>query len=395
MYIMITDKLSRELIIKTNTAGIIKDVSANCFDILGYKKKDLLKTCILEYTRESILNDCKKEISFLNKDNSFSILDTRSRSIYKNNKRIGFCYSMINVSEYKEKENENKTIKNILKKSRDIIYRLEIKPEIKLTYLSPSIEEQLGYKVEQYYKNPMAVNEKVHPDDYNELKAKLSGNADYSKPIIIRYKHKEGNYIWFEEHVTPIYNEKDEFIAIEGISRNIQERKELEEKLTKLSYRDSLTGLYNRTYFNKELEELNNEKNMEIGVIVCDLDDLKLINDRYGHLQGDKILKKTGELLKNTVKDKGLVARVGGDEFVILLRGNKVDEINNLHEKLKSTFTDYNNKSNLSINISIGFSYNDSSLGITDELFNIADNNMYIDKRNKRDMKNFNSIHNI
>lgn len=391
---MITDKLSRELIIKTNTVGIIKDVSANCFDILGYKEEDLLKTSIAEYTSENILDDCKKVIDFLNKDNSFSILDTRCRSIYKNNKRIGFCYSMINVSEYKEKE-DDKTIKNILKKSRDIIYRLETKPEIKLTYLSPSIEEQLGYKIEQYYKNPMAVYEKVHPDDYEELKAKLSGNANYSKPIILRYKHNKGNYIWFEEHVTPIYNERDEFIAIEGISRNIQERKELEQKLTKLSYRDSLTGLYNRTYFNKELEELHNEKNTEIGVIVCDLDDLKLINDRYGHLQGDEILKKTGELLNKTVKDKGLVARVGGDEFVILLRGDKVDEINNLYKKLKSTFADYNNDSNISINISVGFSYNDNSLGITDELFNIADNNMYRDKRNKKESKYFNSIYNL
>jgi len=86
-------------------------------------------------------------------------------------------------------------------------------------------------------------------------------------------------------------------VVIEGIARDVTERKRMEEKLTYLSLRDALTGLYNRAYFEQEMHRLESGCNDPVGLIVCDVDGLKLINDTLGHEVGDALLIAIGNVL--------------------------------------------------------------------------------------------------
>ncbi len=149
--------------------------------------------------------------------------------------------------------------------------------------------------------------------DKEVMKSKTNKYSEYSSVDV------HGN-LRFEENVkVPVINDDGEVWGIVGISRNITERKLLEEKLRYLSYTDALTGLYNRLSFEEKIAELNHEQYLPLGIVMGDVNGLKLVNDTLGHLEGDKLLKNIAEILENVCQDKGLVFRWGGDEFIILL----------------------------------------------------------------------------
>ena len=100
---------------------------------------------------------------------------------------------------------------------------------------------------------------------------------------------------------------------------DITERKKSEEKLQRLSFHDQLTGLYNRHYFNEEMKRIDTVRQLPIGIIIADLNRLKLINDTYGHTAGDEMLKKAADVLKEACREEDIITRWGGDEFVLLL----------------------------------------------------------------------------
>ncbi|MBM7868333.1 diguanylate cyclase [Heliobacterium gestii] len=108
------------------------------------------------------------------------------------------------------------------------------------------------------------------------------------------------------------------------VRRELEEREKAEEALRFFSLHDALTGTYNRAFFEAELGQVVEEKAGGIGIICCDVDGLKLVNDTLGHSVGDTLLIQTAQILQGVFQEKGIVARMGGDEFVVLLRN--VDE---------------------------------------------------------------------
>ena len=104
-----------------------------------------------------------------------------------------------------------------------------------------------------------------------------------------------------------------------GSFTDIAERKQMEERLIHISMRDGLTGLYNRAYFQEELRRLNDGRYAPIAVIVCDVDGLKLYNDSFGHMMGDRLIKAAADILLQNFRTSDVVARIGGDEFAVIL----------------------------------------------------------------------------
>lgn len=103
-----------------------------------------------------------------------------------------------------------------------------------------------------------------------------------------------------------------------------------------LSYYDVLTGLYNRRYYEMEVKRLDNEKNLPISVIMADLNGLKMINDAFGHQLGDHLLKKAAGCIKSVCRPQDVLARWGGDEFVILLPNTTYEETEKIVEKIST-----------------------------------------------------------
>jgi len=160
---------------------------------------------------------------------------------------------------------------------------------------------------------------------------------------------------------------------------DITDRKKAEEEIKYLSYYDSLTKLYNRMFFEEELRRLDTERNLPISIIVGDVNDLKLTNDIFGHAAGDSLLKKVAEILKKVCRVDSIIARMGGDEFAILLPKTEVEEAEKIITRIKSEFS---REQIVAIKCSISMG-SDTKVNVDQDITNImedADDKMYLEK---------------
>ena len=161
-----------------------------------------------------------------------------------------------------------------------------------------------------------------------------------------------------------------------AVLRDITIRKKLEERLEYLSYNDQLTGLYNRRFYDEELKRLDVKENYPLTIVLGDVNGLKLINDSFGHVIGDELIKKSAQIIKNGCRSQDVVIRLGGDEFVILMPKTDTYEaekiiknINNLAKKEEIQ--------NLDISISFGYETKCHEEEIIQEIFIKAEDYMY------------------
>lgn len=106
-------------------------------------------------------------------------------------------------------------------------------------------------------------------------------------------------------------------------------------KIEALTYKDQLTGLYNRRFFNEELARLNTRENLPLGIIMGDVNGLKLTNDAFGHATGDELLKRTAQILRKLCRAEETIVRLGGDEFAILFPKVNEGEMKHLYNRIK------------------------------------------------------------
>ncbi|MBU3111665.1 diguanylate cyclase domain-containing protein [Clostridium lacusfryxellense] len=380
---------SRELQIVIDSCGMITEITSNCYDILGYTDVEMLDTNIckyLKYTFDDLVHIESTNAEILSKDGIKIFFDISSNHIRNNdNKHYLVHLSLIDISKYKESKNREEMLFRMFSHAKDLICRLELIPEVKFTYLSPSVEDILGYSLEEYKKNPMLPFEIIHPDDREIQLSKVDRKTDFSKLFQARFRHKKGHYLWLEDYIIPYYNKEGQLVAVETITRNIQEKKELEIRLEKLGYHDNLTALFNKNYMLKEIDLLNNKINVPVGILACDLDKLKYINDSLGHSKGDILIKNTAKLLLSTFNSNHIVVRAGGDEFVVIMMDISCHEANGLCSEFQVAINHHNDGNrDMPIHISMGRAYSETSLNVMQHTLDIADSNMYKNKRQKK-----------
>ncbi len=140
-----------------------------------------------------------------------------------------------------------------------------------------------------------------------------------SLPVEFEFEMPSGCKGWVTDSCSPLYDNSGEIIGVIGIVQEISDRKKREQEIVYLNYHDKLTGLYNRAYFEEESKRFNNPKQLPISLICGDLNGLKLINDAFGYEKGDLLLLAITTILKKCCREEDIIARVGGDEFYILL----------------------------------------------------------------------------
>ncbi|MCW3490349.1 diguanylate cyclase domain-containing protein [Dethiobacter alkaliphilus] len=260
----------------------------------------------------------------------------------------------------------------------DLVVHLD--PEGRFSYISPSHKAVLGHDPDELV--GVSAFDFVHPSDRAKIVESFSQFA-HTQTIDrqeFRYRHIKGHYLWLESIANPLYDEHDNITGILVSSRDITARKEMEEQMRRLSLYDTLTGLYNRTYFEQEMRRLQNGRSAPIGIIICDVDGLKLFNDSMGHSVGDDLLRCAAEVIKSCFREEDMVARIGGDEFAVLLPHSTPETLDTACHRIREAISRYNEESpGLHLSISIGHAIGDGGTNIT-ELFKEADNNMYREK---------------
>lgn len=248
-------------------------------------------------------------------------------------------------------------------------------------YITHSYRTILGYKAEDLLGKPFTNN--IHPDDSGYVLSAFWAviQTKNSRRFEYRYRHLRKGCIWLETIANPLWDDNQELTGVILSSRDITDRKQMEEQLKYLSLHDNLTGLYNRTYFEQEMTRLQKGRFPLIGIIVCDVDGLKFINDTQGHNAGDALIISAAEAIKSSFRAEDMVARIGGDEFAVLLLNCDSKAIEKTCLRIRQNVSKHNEENpERYLSISIGYAISNGKKVNPIDLLKEADNKMYQEK---------------
>ena len=210
--------------------------------------------------------------------------------------------------------------------AQDVLWRTD--GQLVLTYISPADEKMRGFRADEVVGH--SIFEMFTDEGVEVIKSMLrlramedaAGGTERFLRFQVEHRCKDGRLIWGEVLSKPDRNAQGEIIGYHGITREITERKRLEEQVHQLAFHDPLTHLANRRLMLDHLEQAMSasKRSQRHGALLfLDLDNFKPLNDTHGHGVGDLLLIEVAERLKACVREADTVARFGGDEFVVLL----------------------------------------------------------------------------
>lgn len=257
----------------------------------------------------------------------------------------------------------------------------EVDANGRYTYASPAVERILGYTVDEILGKHFY--DLFHPDERESLKHEAFEVFKRREPFrgfINHNLHKNGASVWLSTTGLPIVDAEGELTGYRGADAL---------KYEQWAVTDPLTGVLNRSGFYLLAEhqfKLSNRNRSKVAVLFIDMNGLKAINDRHGHLDGDRAIARTAKLLQSSVRQSDIIARFGGDEFVVLLVAEHAEEAAEIViSQIKERFDTFNRSGALpfSLNVSVGVAFCDPAKGRSlDQLIGEADRSMYEQKRN-------------
>jgi diguanylate cyclase (GGDEF)-like protein/PAS domain S-box-containing protein len=272
--------------------------------------------------------------------------------------------------------------------AQDFIFRYRIQPDPGFDYVSPASMTILGYSPEELYSDPALIIGIVG-DEYLAETSDLGHDARLTEPRDVRVHRKDGSVTWLEQRLTPVFA-GDHLMAVEGIARDISERKRAEATMAYQALHDALTELPNRNLLLDRLSQAlartaRNDPSL-VAVLMLDLDRFKLVNDTLGHPAGDELLIGVARRLRDALRPGDTVARLGGDEFVVIAEGvSSATHARVLAERLGAIIAGAYDVAGTQLftSASIGIALGTSG-DSTEELLSDADAAMYLAKERGR-----------
>lgn len=334
-------------------------------------------------------------VRYKHKNNSTVWIRCRGLAIRdKNGKVIRMLGAHMDITDLKEKEKEilrlTKEYEKVFNGTQDAMFLMRVlkNDEFQLIRNNLAHQKKTGISLEQIAnKSPQELLGKEVGDIVSE---------NYKKCVAARtsitYEEElnlsAGERIWLTT-LTPII-ECEQVTYIVGSAIDITERKKLERELEKQANYDKLTGLPNRRLFFERLERIiveNEKDNAQFALIFIDLDGFKDINDNYGHEAGDEVLITVGKRIQQCIRTLDTVARMGGDEYALILRGVKNRKsvssvVQKIHKELKEAIIIGEENYKCYINSSMGIAMYPENGKDSETLLRNADSKMYDVKKN-------------
>ncbi|AZK45238.1 sensor domain-containing protein [Paenibacillus lentus] len=412
-------------------------VSDRFYDLLGYERGEVeltvhgLKKIIhpddwvdTERSRQACLSGCtpvyESEYRIRKKDGEY--LWMQVRGITRRNGEgqvVRFAGSMIDITERKRYELKleescrelesaceelTKTQRQLLENYKKLVenqdmlsrsekqHRLVIEAsnagiwEIDLLrnkrYYSPRWFELLGYTQDDHVSSEILDN-LIHPEDVNAVQKAMDDVTQGRKELFeceYRLRVKSGEYRWFLGRGKALFDKRGRAYRMAGIHEDIHELKLSQEKLRQLAYYDTLSGLPNRLYMLKELEEYFAASDAMAAIFFVDTDNFKYVNDTLGHKFGDQLLIEASRRLTSMIGNRAMLFRFGGDEFVVFMRDIQDEsEAIAVAERVITGFKEpfRMNDSDLAVSVSVGISFYPKDGRNVEEILRNADVAMY------------------
>ena len=370
---------SLDLVYIHDFEGNFTDANNMLLKLLGYQREDILSLNITSLIGTDQLSKTVQTLKELKetgaqqgiteyrvkcKDGTFLYLETTESVIYRDGKPYAIQGIARDITDRKQLENalrkSEERYRTILQEMQDSYFEVDLKGNF--TFVNESTCRDLGYPREELMGNSFRLV--MSKEDARTVF--LAFNTVYktgepNKGINCQITRKDGSTGFIEASVSLVKNDSGEAVGFRCVGRDIIERKLLEQKLEVMATHDYLTGLPNRVLLLDRFtvaEALAHRKNNKLAVMSLDLDRFKPINDTLGHSAGDQVLKAVGMRLTGTIRASDTVARVGGDEFIlVMLETNHINEATAIAQKIldsfKEPFTVNGHELNISTSIGI------------------------------------------
>jgi diguanylate cyclase (GGDEF)-like protein/PAS domain S-box-containing protein len=280
-------------------------------------------------------------------------------------------------------ENERK-LQTLLGNLPGMAYRCFNDSSWSMEYVSEGALELTGYRPEEIREGSRVhYGELILPEDRDNVWQEVQQSIGRNRPFVLEYRiqARDGSRRWVWEKGRAVARDPERGEVLEGFVTDVTERKQAQLRLEHLIFHDHLTGLYNRNYFEQETRRMQEEPSLPVGVIACDVDGLKFVNDTLGHGGGDEMLVRTAQLLQSTFRSKGTVFRIGGDEFAVLLAETSAGELQRSIAELREAVRCHNvSGPRHDLSLSVGHALATQRPPDLQALFREADNNMYREK---------------
>lgn len=238
--------------------------------------------------------------------------------------------------ELAELEASQLELQSIFDRLPDVFYRTNMQGVI--TMISPSCFDVLGYRQEVMLGTPLS-QYYVTPEDRQKVVQAITDGGGKATQVEAGLRHRDGSTIWISTNAVVRLGADGKPYCIEGVARDISERKRMEEQLTALSRIDELTEVYSRRYFLDKSEailEMMRRYQRPASMMMMDLDHFKTINDQYGHLVGDLALIAFTQACRKEIREADVLGRLGGEEFSLILPETTMQNAQILAERIRA-----------------------------------------------------------
>jgi len=390
--------LAGVMIVVLDSSGSVTLINKHGCDIIGLEENDIIgKNWFENFVPKFIIEEVKQV--FANVFEKKSVLSEHFENIIINSHGEERLMSWYNSILYDANKNvvgiissgeditDIRLEQNVLIESEDRLNRSQVIAQVGSWELNLKTNEIWASKEafeiyelprDSEFINLLKVQKMINNSDRKMMDVALTNliqkGQEYDVKFGLNTLHKKK---WIHSKAELSYDASGKPNKVLGVIRDISEIVVYEESLVNISNHDFLTGLYNRRFFVEEYKKMDNPAFYPLGIMMIDVNGLKIINDAFGHDVGDLALKKIARILEKSLRKQDIITRIGGDEFAVILPKISIDNMEIIKDKIKKE-AQKETVENVVLSLATGYEIKTIKLkGNLDEILKLAENQMY------------------